>query len=219
MSGPKRLWSGEWMAESAAVRARMAERRALGVEADDEPAGEPPAEQPPTREPASARAHRALVAALATVGAGWRALVARARGGAAARLVPRGHRARLVAIAVIAGVAGAAVMIGVEAASGDGTPTTAASSRAYLGVELANSLFEPGAEVVAVIPGSPADDAGVMVGDVIRSVNGHTIFNASSLVDALAGQRPGAPARLGLDRLGQPLTVTVTLGSQPSGGP
>ena len=29
MSGPRRLWSGDWMAESAAARERMAERRAV----------------------------------------------------------------------------------------------------------------------------------------------------------------------------------------------
>jgi hypothetical protein len=218
MSGPNRLWSGEWMAESAAARARMAERRGLGAPLDDEPPAEPLAAAPaaPPAPGALERARRRLLAAAAAIAGWWRGR----RAGAHVRLVPRGRRARLIAIALVAGLAGAGVMIAVEAATGAGeAPAAAAASRAYLGVAATTSLFEPGAQVVAVVPGSPAAAAGITPGDVITSVDGRSVSSPAALQAAIAAERPGAAAQIGLDRVGQPLTVTVTLGREATGAP
>jgi len=209
------------MAESAAVRARMAERRGISAGHDDDDA--PTDEHELVRAPARRSLRTVLLAALAVFAAGWRSLWASARRPAAAgRLAPRGLRARLIVIAVLAAAVGAGAMVGVEEATagGGGAGATAASSRAYLGVELGPSLLgEPGALVEFVAPGSPADDAGVVLGDVITSVGGRTVTSPASAAAAIDAQRPGATVALGLDRLGAQMTLSVTLGSRAAGSP
>jgi putative serine protease PepD len=123
-------------------------------------------------------------------------------------------------IALLSAVVGAGAMIGIEAATaGGGTPAVQTTSHPYLGVEVGPSLFgQGGALVEFVYPGSPAAAAGVMPGDVITSVGGRAVTSAQTAVDAIAAQRPGSSVVLGLDRFGQSLTVTVTLGSRKGTG-
>jgi S1-C subfamily serine protease len=131
-------------------------------------------------------------------------------------------RARLILIALLSAAIGAGAMIGVEEATagGDGGAASAASTRAYLGVELGPSLLgQAGALVEYVAPGSPADDAGVTLGDVITSVAGRPVTSPATAAAAIRSQRPGATVAIGLDRLGASMTVSVTLGSQPATSP
>jgi len=117
---------------------------------------------------------------------------------------------------VLAGVVGAGAMIGVEAATGAGGPAT----RAYLGVELGPPLLgQTGAVVELVLPGGPAEGAGVMVGDVITAVDGRSVTSVAAAVSAIGALSPGARATLGIERLGAPMTITVTLGSRTAGSP
>jgi len=190
------------MAESAAERARMAERRAATTTYDKEPADEPDHVAPRRRWRLGELVARA-----------WASLAPRVRG---LRLGPRGLRARLILIAVLAGVVGAGAMIGVEAATGAGGPAT----RAYLGVELGPPLLgQTGAVVELVLPGGPAEGAGVMVGDVITAVDGRSVTSVAAAVSAIGALSPGARATLGIERLGAPMTITVTLGSRTAGSP
>jgi serine protease Do len=71
--------------------------------------------------------------------------------------------------------------------------------------------FKYGVLVQAVQPGGPADKAGIKPGDVINSVNGHTVKNGDDLVNAIAALRPGATATLGYLRNGQESQTTVTI--------
>lgn len=91
------------------------------------------------------------------------------------------------------------------------------SGRAALGVTARtyfNSNFQPaGAVVVSVISGGPADQAGLMPGDVITKLNDTQITTVSSLTTALSSLQPGGKVTVTFQRDGQPRTADVTLGS------
>ncbi|MGI6217711.1 MAG: trypsin-like peptidase domain-containing protein [Coriobacteriales bacterium] len=93
----------------------------------------------------------------------------------------------------------------------------------YLGVKLGtvdaatkdyyNTTADSGAYVGEVVSGSPAEDAGLQVGDVIVSYNGETVTTSSELIIDVRGSNIGDQVELGIIRDGQEITVTVTLGS------
>jgi S1-C subfamily serine protease len=90
-----------------------------------------------------------------------------------------------------------------------------ASDRAYLGVEVATSV--DGSVVIArVQKGSPAAQAGLRAGEVIKAVDGHPIAAADDLATYLAGRRVGAKVKVEVrDSNGSTRTVHVTLGRRP----
>ncbi len=65
-----------------------------------------------------------------------------------------------------------------------------------------------------VSDGSPADVAGVQVGDEVVSVNGVDVTNPRDAFGSLRTMSPGDTLVLGLQRGGDTLTVAVVLGSQ-----
>jgi serine protease Do len=69
-----------------------------------------------------------------------------------------------------------------------------------------------GVTVSAVTAGSPAEQAGLKVGDTIVSVDGKPVKNGDELVADIASRKPGTKVNLGLVRNGkkQDATVTVT---------
>jgi len=69
-----------------------------------------------------------------------------------------------------------------------------------------------GAMVTTVIPGSPADKAGVKVADVIFSLDGKTIHSSEQLRDSLGLMRPGTQIKLTLSRSGQSKVLSATVG-------
>jgi len=69
-----------------------------------------------------------------------------------------------------------------------------------------------GAVVAMVEHGTPAAEAGIQLGDVIRSVEGEPVASVSELQDRVARQRPGDRVRVGLVRYGKQLDVQVRLG-------
>jgi serine protease DegQ len=68
--------------------------------------------------------------------------------------------------------------------------------------------------VVGVMTGSPAAQAGVMVGDVIFAIDHQPIDSPEELLDALLDDRIGRPASLRVLRGGAALDVTVTIGER-----
>ena len=112
---------------------------------------------------------------------------------------------------------------------------------AYLGVsgtdvtpEIADVLNldrDQGALVQSVVPGSPADEAGIQAGDadatiggqpvraggdVIVAVDGDAVSDMSDVIAAVASKQPGDELELTLLRGGNERTVTVTLGDRPA---
>ena len=90
------------------------------------------------------------------------------------------------------------------------------SHRAYLGVEAATASDGEGAVVYSVVPGGPADQAGVRANDVIVSLAGRTISDQPDLASALSSLEPGRPVEVGIRHPdGSTVSVTVTLGELP----
>ncbi len=99
-------------------------------------------------------------------------------------------------------------------------------TRGYLGVEaqpvtdaMSKALGlggDGGALVAAVEPNTPAAQAGVQPGDVIRSVNGQAIKDPSALALNVAGIKPGDQAKLDIVREGQTETLNAQVAELPS---
>lgn len=97
--------------------------------------------------------------------------------------------------------------------------------RGMLGVQLSNT-FTPGiaenlglenargALVSQVVDGSPADRAGIKAGDVITTINGRNVTNASELRNAIGLLRIGEKVELGLIRDGKPRRVSAVIGER-----
>jgi serine protease Do len=69
--------------------------------------------------------------------------------------------------------------------------------------------------VTQVVSGSPAARAGIQVGDVITGWQGRKVLNYWQLVQDLNRASPGQRVSLGLERQGQAVTVSLTLGTMP----
>jgi serine protease Do len=99
-------------------------------------------------------------------------------------------------------------------------------SRGYLGVNLDditpglaynfNLSSEKGALVGDVMPGSPAEKAGLKSGDVITEFNGQPIDSRNDLLLAVADCSPGQDVTLKFTRDGGQNSVKVTLAERPS---
>lgn len=102
--------------------------------------------------------------------------------------------------------------------------------RAYLGVgtqtvELPGSVRErlglaqgTAAIVVNVRSDSPAETAGLIVGDVIVAIGGHTIAGADDLLGVLRPDRVGATVVMSILRGGEPRDLAVSVGERPARG-
>jgi S1-C subfamily serine protease len=71
--------------------------------------------------------------------------------------------------------------------------------------------------VVGVTPGSPAANAGLMVGDVLIEFDGHPVRSPEDLLDLLVEERIGRTVPLSLRRGTAPLDVMLTVGERPRG--
>ena len=97
--------------------------------------------------------------------------------------------------------------------------------RSYLGVrfemitpELAkaeNLSVDSGAIVREVIPGGPAEAAGLKAGDIVQKVDGEAVDAQHTLRDRIAAHRPGDEVKLTVLRGGETHEIKVTLGAQP----
>lgn len=65
--------------------------------------------------------------------------------------------------------------------------------------------------VVDVKPGTPADDAGLFVGDLLLSLDGHALASPDELFDLLVGDRVGKSVAVKVLRGGAPVDVSVTV--------
>jgi S1-C subfamily serine protease len=93
---------------------------------------------------------------------------------------------------------------------------------AFLGVDVQASgyyqdgNFTAGALVAGVVPGSPAERAGLGAGDVIVSLAGHKITSPTALTKIVLHNAPGKKVKVGwVDQFGKPGSATVTLASGP----
>lgn len=103
-------------------------------------------------------------------------------------------------------------------------------ARAYLGVamqpvRLTRSVAERlqladtprGVLVVMVESDSPADKAGLLVGDVILSAGGASVADPQDLAELLGAERVGGTLELSVVRGAERRSVSVTVGERPTG--
>jgi S1-C subfamily serine protease len=86
------------------------------------------------------------------------------------------------------------------------------AGQAFLGIG-----FEPvdeGVRVNQVLAGGPADEAGIQRGDIITAISGETV-TADSLQAMVLDQQPGDTLDLTIDRDGESMDLSVTLGTRP----
>ena len=110
-----------------------------------------------------------------------------------------------------------AVAIVEQIHSGNDSATIHIGGTAFLGVEATtNSYGGTGAAITTVMPGSPAEAAGLVAGDLITSVGGHTISSPDELSAIVMTQKPGASiSAIYLDQGGATQSADVTLASGP----
>lgn len=94
------------------------------------------------------------------------------------------------------------------------------SHRAYLGVARLGTAVDDtgnpvGVVVGTVIPGGPADRAGIHPGDVLTQVAGHDTPTPEALAEVLAQLQPGQQVSVRLTRDDGEHSVSVTLGQYP----
>ena len=75
---------------------------------------------------------------------------------------------------------------------------------------------DTGMMVVGLAPDAPAEQAGILPGDIILEVDGRRTGRAGGLVAALTPERIGQPATLKLLRSGVVRMITVTVGTRPA---
>jgi putative serine protease PepD len=97
----------------------------------------------------------------------------------------------------------------------------AAIRRPYLGISTTDSSSGTGADVADVVPGGPAEAAGLATGDTVTKVGGQQIDRPDDISAAIENRRPGDRIDNQVTRNGARRTVPVTLGTRPerfSGG-
>ena len=94
------------------------------------------------------------------------------------------------------------------------SPLVHIGETAFIGVRVQDA--DDGAQIAALVPGSPADMAGLDSGDVITSIDGTPVTNSKDLRKILFGHHPGDQITIGfIDALGNESTVDVVLATGP----
>jgi len=91
-------------------------------------------------------------------------------------------------------------------------------SRGSIGIEFAAQpnpaiarIYGSGVTVSNVVTGSPADEAGLKIGDTITSVDGKDVKSGDELVADIASRKPGSKAKLTFVRNGKKQDTSVTI--------
>ena len=74
-----------------------------------------------------------------------------------------------------------------------------------------------GAFIQKVVSGTPAEEAGLEAGDIITKIDDQNINEQRTLAQVIRGHKVGDKLQLTVDRNGQQLELTATLGEAPTG--
>jgi S1-C subfamily serine protease len=72
-----------------------------------------------------------------------------------------------------------------------------------------------GVMVLGVEPGGPADQAGILMGDVVVALNGARVADTSDVQTHLGGDRIGTTLTASVIRAGSLIDVNITVGESP----
>lgn len=86
--------------------------------------------------------------------------------------------------------------------------------RPFLGIE--GEALPLGHMVDDVVAGSGADEAGILPGDVIVSIDGTNVTRKDTLLDLLLAHQAGDTVQITVDREGEQMTFDVNLGERPA---
>ncbi|HEY6968542.1 MAG TPA: trypsin-like peptidase domain-containing protein [Candidatus Angelobacter sp.] len=78
-----------------------------------------------------------------------------------------------------------------------------------------NLIASEGLLIVHVEPGSPAEKAGMLLGDLLLEIDGKPVAETDAVLEALRSHKPGSSAELKLARGGSLVKTTVTLAARP----
>jgi len=87
------------------------------------------------------------------------------------------------------------------------------------GLDVSHGAWVPSATIIGqdpIVPGGPADKAGLKQGDVITKVDGQTIDQNHSLTSIISQDRVGQQITLTVTRNGKTITVNATLQAAPT---
>lgn len=87
-------------------------------------------------------------------------------------------------------------------------------SRPYLGVTI--TAQDGSVTINTVEAGSPAEEGGLQVGDVITAVDDSVVTTTSDVVRAISSASPGDSITLSITRAGEPQTVEIILAERPA---
>ena len=92
--------------------------------------------------------------------------------------------------------------------------------RGYLGVETSDvASGGDGAEVQEVVPGGPAERAGLRPGDIIKKVDGEDVKEPGDVSASIETRGPGDKVEIEVDRSGSTVKIDATLGKRPAKTP
>lgn len=104
-----------------------------------------------------------------------------------------------------------------ELVSGLLKPSAPAAPRAWLGIRFPSVLGKGIPKIVHVLPGSPAEKAGLYAGDTILSMGGRRTKSGASVIKLLSHyHRPGETVTVRVDRAGETKEFRITLAEAPS---
>lgn len=99
-------------------------------------------------------------------------------------------------------------------------------TRGWVGIEaqdvtpqLADSFklsHTQGSLIAGVLPGSPAEKAGLKPGDILLAINGNTVVDSSSMLNLIANLKPNEKAVLKIARNQRELDIEVIIGKRPA---
>src|SRR5262249_11918254 len=92
---------------------------------------------------------------------------------------------------------------------------TGSVRRGWVGMKIEES--EPGeVRLLALVPGGPAERAGLLTGDRIVAFDDEPLTSSGPLADGISSTPPGTSVKLGLEREGRRMNISIVLGESPA---
>ena len=88
----------------------------------------------------------------------------------------------------------------------------------FFGVYVTSGRYSETGDVLVTSPpaaNSPAQQSGVVLGDVVREMDGIVITNRDQFVEQIVSKQPGQSVSVLVERAGKPVLLNVTLGNNP----